>query len=118
MTAELTLKEACTLYTEHLQAQGKNPRTLYTYGRDLAQIQAFFGPDEPLSVLTLPRVGKFLRSDELLRLPNGQDRAQPTVKKTIRVFRCLVLWLKAQGHIDLVPLPKGVPLGRNQAPEV
>jgi hypothetical protein len=117
MTMTLTLKEACRLYLEHLQTLGKNPRTLYTYGKDLQQIQAFFGPDEPLSVLTFPRVGKFLRSDELLRLPNGKDRAQPTVKKTVRVFRCLVLWLKEQGHIESVPLPKGVPLGRNHTPE-
>ena len=36
-------------------------RTLYTYGKDFEQIQAFFGAKKAVTGITLPLAGKFYR---------------------------------------------------------
>jgi hypothetical protein len=114
---DITLHEGAQAYIEHLRAQGKKDRTLYTYGRDLQQMEAFFGEDKKLKSILSPHVGKFLKSDELLRLPNGTERAKPTVEKTVRVLRMFLLWAKETGRIDKLPLPKDLPLGRSKEKE-
>lgn len=104
-----TLVEAAQEYLEFLRNKGKSPRTLYTYGKDIEQILAFFGPDKEISKVTLSLVGKFYRSDELLKLPNGKERAPRTFLKTARVFRMLMIWAQSQGYIETLPLPKNLP---------
>jgi len=111
--SEITLKEAAREYIEHLRSQGKAERTLYTYGRDFEQIEAYFGPEKKLSAVLIPHVSGFLKSDSLLRLPNGKERSEPTVKKTIRVFRMFLVWSHSMGYITKIPLPKSVPMGRD-----
>jgi site-specific recombinase XerD len=77
-----TLHQAAQAYLEHLRTQGKKERTLYTYGKDFEQIEAFFGAERKLSSVLIPHVGKFFKSDALLKLPNGRERSAPTVEKT------------------------------------
>lgn len=114
MSAPITLSEAANQYLEFLKYQGKSGRTLYTYSRDLKQIQAFFGPERAIGNIPLPLIGRFLRSDELLKLPNGQERARQTVNKTIRVFRMFMLWLVHVAYLPEVTLPKSIPMGRTK----
>jgi site-specific recombinase XerD len=108
-----TLGGAMNEYMEHLRERGKSERTLYTYARDAEQITAFFGADRKLSGILTPHVGKFLKSDALLRLPSGKERAEPTVRKTVRVLRMFLVWARDEGYIEKAPLPKDVPMGRN-----
>ena len=115
--SDSTLHEAALAYLEHLRAQGKKERTLYTYTRDCQQIEAFFGKEKKLKSILAPHVGKFLKSDELLRLPSGVERAKPTVDKTVRVLRMFLVWAKETGRIDKLPLPKDLPMGRSQEKE-
>ena len=110
---EKTLGQAMAEYLEHLKAEGKSERTLYTYTQDAKQIISFFGADRKLTSILTPHVGKFLKSDALLKLPNGAERAEQTVRKTIRVMRMFVTWCLQQGYIERVPLPRDVPLGRS-----
>ena len=49
-----TLHEAAQAYLEHLKGEGKKERTLYTYGKDLEQIEAFFGADRKLTGILAP----------------------------------------------------------------
>lgn len=114
MTQPLTLAEATQHYLNCLQTQGKHARTLYTYGKDLQQIQAFFGPERLVQSLTLPLIGRFLKSDQLLKLPNGKERAPQTVQKTIRVFRMWMVWLRQEGHLADIALPKSIPMGQSK----
>jgi len=108
-----TLYDAAQAYLEHLRGQGKKERTLYTYGKDFGQIEAFFGADRKLAGILAPHVGKFFKSDALLKLPNGKKRAKPTVDKTRRVFRMFLIWAKETGRINKLPLPKDTPMGRS-----
>ena len=71
-----TLHEAAQAYLEHLKGEGKKERTLYTYGKDFKQIEAFFGVDRKLTGILAPHVGKFFRSDALLKLPSGKERSR------------------------------------------
>ncbi len=114
---DITLHEAAQAYLEHLREQGKKERTIYTYGKDLLQMEAFFGADRKLAAILPPHVGKFLKSEELLRLPNGTERAKPTVDKTVRVLRMFFLWAKDTDRIERLPLPKDLPMGRSQEKE-
>jgi len=111
--SERTLGQAMADYLEHLKSEGKSERTIYTYGRDIEQITGFFGADRKLTSILTPHVGKFLKSDALLRLPNGNERAEPTVRKTVRVLRMFLVWARDNGYIDKLPLPKNVPVGRS-----
>lgn len=106
MNQAITLREATQQYLEHLKNWGKSPRTLYTYGKDLEQIRAFFGSEKSIQQITLPFIGRFLKSPELLNLPNGEPRANQTVQKTIRVLRQFLTWCYHQGMIDSLSLPK------------
>jgi site-specific recombinase XerD len=114
---DCTLHEAAQAYLEHLRGQGKKERTLYTYSRDFDQMETFFGADRKLKTILPPHVGKFLKSDALLKLPKGADRAKPTVDKTIRVFRMFLVWAKETGRIEKLPLPKDFPMGRSTEKE-
>jgi site-specific recombinase XerD len=111
---DCTLHEAAQAYLEHLREQGKKERTLLTYGMDVKQMEAFFGADRKLKSILTPHIGKFLKSDVLLKLPSGKDRAKPTVDKTVRVLRMFLIWAMETGRIDKLPLPKDLPMGRNK----
>jgi hypothetical protein len=108
-----TLHEAAKAYIEHLRTQGKTERTLYTYGKDFEQIEAFFGAERKLSAILTPHVGKFFKSDALLKLPSGKEGAKATLEKTKRVLRMFLIWAKDTGRIKKLPLPKGTPMGRS-----
>ena len=71
-----TLHQAARGYLEHLKGEGKKERTLYTYGKDFEQIEAFFGANRKLAGILAPHVGKFFRSDVLLKLPSGKERSR------------------------------------------
>ena len=119
-----TIHDAAQAFLEHLREQGKKERTLYTYGKDFQVIEGFFGGDKPLASIRTPQVGKFFKSDHLLKMPSGPDgiqkpRAKPTVDKTVRVFRMFLVWAKETGRLAELPLPKDTPMGysrkKNQA---
>ncbi|MFH1892730.1 MAG: hypothetical protein ABIK83_08640 [Candidatus Zixiibacteriota bacterium] len=108
-----TLHQATEAYLKYLKAQGKKEATLFTYGNDLQQIETFFGADRKLSAILPAHVGRFFKSDVLLKLPSGKNRAKPTVEKTMRVLRMFLVWAKETGRIDKLPLPKDTPMGRS-----
>lgn len=108
-----TLHDAAQEYLEHLKACGKSERTLYTYGRDLEQVETFFGADKKLGSILVPRVSAFLKSDALLKMRGDQERSEITVRKTVRVFRMFLAWCLEQCYITKLPLPKDTPLGRS-----
>lgn len=111
----MTFQEATQAYIQHLQNTGKSPRTLYTYGQDLKQILAFWGAEKPLTQVSLPLIGKFLKSPELLLLPDGETRSPRTIQKTLRVFRLFLAFCIEQGWLSPLSLPKAMPLGRSKA---
>ncbi len=112
-----TLHEAARGYLEHLKGEGKKERTLYTYGKDFEQIEAFFGASRKLAGILAPHVGKFFRSDALLKLPSGKERSRLTVEKTKRVLRMFLVWSHETCRIDKLPLPKGTAMGRSAKKE-
>ena len=113
MSREITLHDAAQTYLEHLKTTGKSEATVYTYGKDFEQIEGHFGAERKLTAILPAHVGKFFKSDALLKKPSGEDRAKPTIDKTKRVLRMFLVWAKEQGFIDNVPLPKDTPMGRS-----
>lgn len=117
---DMTLHDALREYLSALRNDGKSERTLYTYNKDAEQIEAHFGPDKKLGAILVPHVTGFLKSDALLKLPSGKERSEPTVRKTVRVFRMFLVWALERGYITKLPLPKDTPMGRSvkATPEV
>ena len=113
MATEITLHEAAEAYLEHLKSEGKKPTTLYTYKKDVELIESVLGKDRQLAKIIPANVGKFFKSDALLKKPSGAERAKPTTDKTKRVLRMFLVWAREQGHIDTLPLPKDTPMGRS-----
>jgi hypothetical protein len=99
------------------RATGKKERTLYTYRKDLDVVESFFGGGRQLAEIRLPQVGKFYKSDMLLKLPDGKERAERTVAKTVRVFRMMMVWARESGRIEELPLPKSTPMGHSRVKE-
>lgn len=106
-----TLTRTAQLFIEHLRDTGKKNRTLYTYRKDLDIVEAFFGGERPVCEIRVPQVGKFYKSQILLKTPDGKDRAERTITKTMRVFRMMMVWARNMSIITELPLPKNTPMG-------
>lgn len=113
----MQLRQAIEAYLIHLSESNKKNRTIQAYRYDFDIVLAFFGAQRTVNEVTLSQVGKFLRSDELLLRQNGQPRCENMVNRIKRVFRMLLFWAYEQGHLDYLPIPKSLALGRNQMPE-
>ena len=112
----MNLTDAKASFLAHLEALGKHPRTLYTYAKDLDYFIQFFGNDRDLASIRIPEMGKWLKADSYLNTLKGQPRSPRTLDKNLRVIRQLFVWAQAEGHIDTLPLPKSIPLGRSKVP--
>lgn len=108
----MNLHEAKTAFLDHLKTQGKSPRTLYTYGKDLDYLITFFGAERDLTRLRVTDMGKWLKSEAYLKTPTGKPRGERTLRKNERTIRQLFVWAKEQGWIESLPLPKAISLGR------
>ncbi len=115
MATQVTLKNAAPEYLEHLKAIGRNERTVRTYGNQLRIMMGFFGEERKLGALRPADVGRFLKSDHLLKTPKGKKRAEPTVKQIVRVLRMLLEWAQAQGVVETVAFPKDAMPTRKKA---
>ncbi len=103
----MKINDSLSQYLKYLEKKGKSPMTLYTYGKDVEQIKAFFG-DKELNDLTKLWIGRFLKSEELNKSPNGKSRAPSTISKTIGFFRRFIEWSLEQGYLTESPLPKNL----------
>ena len=116
MPRALTLKDAAPRFIEHLRAAGKKEQTLRTYAKALEVAAGFFGEGKTLKAIRPADVGRFLKSDALLKKPNGADRARPTVDQIVRVLRMLLEWAQGQGIVESVAFPKdAMPKRRRKA---
>ena len=106
MPRQMTLKDAVPQFLVHLRTAGKNERTARTYGNALHVVIGFFGEGKSLKAIRPADVGRFLKSDALLKKPNGKERAKPTVDQIIRVLRMLLEWAQGEGHVPTVAFPK------------
>ena len=106
MPSQITLKDAGPKYMEHLRTAGRNPRTVETYTRQFEVVTGFFGEGKKLTAIRPADVGRFLKSEALLKKPNGRERAAPTIKQIVRVLRMFLEWAQAQGMVATVAFPK------------
>ncbi|MBF0395756.1 MAG: hypothetical protein HQK78_03215 [Desulfobacterales bacterium] len=113
VSADLTLHEVGQQFLQYLKTQGKKDNTVATYSKDLEVIEKFFGSDRQIRKIIIPHVAQFLKSDIFLKLPNGKDKAKPTIDKITRFFRMMLIFAQENRMIDVLPLTKDVSLGRN-----
>jgi len=112
---DITLEKAVPEFLEHLKEQGKNERTVEVYGRCLENVITFFKPDKQLNKLTPALSGQFLKSDALLKKPNGKAKSEITVNQNVRVYRMMLTWAVETGYLQDIPLPKSELKGGGKA---
>jgi len=104
----MMLNDVLEAYLNHLKRQGLSEKSLYNYGKDSQQVQAFFGESSALGSLTRQNSGRFLKSDDLRMLPSGKECSERTFQKTIGFFRRFVEWCIEQRYLAESPLPKAI----------
>ena len=100
------LKEAVEMYLDYLKEMGKKPGTIASYGKDFDLAIEFFGEDKTIDSIAVCNIGKLFKSDLVNKLKSGQDKAEPTIKKTKRAVRMMFTWAKDSGMIKTLPIPK------------
>jgi len=103
----MTLAEAVEGFIAHVEQEGKSAITVRAYRSDLRLAERFFGAETALARLTVPWVGKFLKSEALNQRPNGTPKKPASISRAKGVLRMMLEWAVAQGHLENVPLPKG-----------
>ncbi len=100
------LKEAVEIYLDYLKEMGKKPGTITSYGKDFDLAIELFGEDKKIDSIAVCNIGKFFKSDQMNKLKNGNDKAEPTIKQTKRAVRMMFTWMKDSGMINALPIPK------------
>lgn len=101
-----TLEQTIPAYLKHLEENGKSKSTIYTYSRDGKLIIDFFGEGKQLNALRATDIGRFLKSDQLLKKDGEVNRANATIQKTIRFFRMMLEWAHEEGFTKEFQFPK------------
>ena len=114
-TKEVTLEIAVPEFLKHLKENGKGERTVEVYGRCLENVVTFFKPDKQLGKITPALSGQFLKSDALLKKPNGIEKSPITVKQNVRVYKMMLVWANERGYLADIPLPKAEMKPKNGA---
>ncbi len=94
------------MYLVYLKETGKKPGTIASYGKDFDLAIEFFGEDKKIDSIAICNIGKFFKSDLMNKLKNGNDKAEPTIKKTKRAVRMMFTWARDTGMINTLPIPK------------
>jgi len=102
----ITLEKAVPEFLKYLKENGKGERTVAVYGRCLENVISFFGKEKDIKKITPALSGQFLKSDALLKKPNGVVKSEITVKQNVRVYRMMLTWAVEKGYIADIPLPK------------
>lgn len=105
MSSNITLATAAERFREHLESLGKKPSTIGTSGRVLERLTEFFGTDKEVKKIRPTDVGRFFRSDHVLK--NGEKpRAKPSIDQHRRITRQFLIWCHEKGWVDALPVPK------------
>ncbi len=114
-----TLAEAREPFFTYLQTERNcSEPTIYTYNMDWKLITRFFKPEKQVQRILPAHVGSFMKSDILLKKPNGEDRAKPSRDKTSRLLRMFFDWCVATGRLKKAPIPKDAQMGSRSIQEI
>ena len=105
MSKSMTIETAATKFGEHLTTLGKKPSTIGTAGRVLKRMSEFFGADKAVASLRPADVGRFFKSDAVLKV-DGKPSAEPTILQNRRIARQFLIWCHEQGWVKTSPVPK------------
>ncbi len=98
----MRLFQAIEDFAFHLRANGKSPRTIEGYHRDLDLLQVFLG-DIPVKTLTPDRMARFVASDEVCLKISGERKAEVTINRTKAALKSFGRWLEQTGVVDRDP---------------
>jgi len=98
----MRLSEAVAAFAVHLQANGKSPRTIDGYRRDLVMLVSFAGDDQ-IESLTPDLLARFVISDPVRLSREGQPKAALTVNHLKAALKSFGRWLAATAVLPTDP---------------
>jgi len=98
----MRLSEAVAAFAVHLQANGKSPRTIDGYRRDLALLVSFTG-DADVEMLTPDLLARFVVSDPVRLGREGRPKATLTVNHLKAAVKSFGRWLASTGVLPADP---------------
>ncbi len=98
----MRLSQAIEAFAFHLRANGKSPRTIEGYHRDLDMLHVFLG-DILVNTLTPDRIARFVASDEVRLKISGERKAEVTINRTKAALKSFGRWLEKTGVVDRDP---------------
>ncbi len=102
----MKLKELVVEYLQSLRDGETKDKTIKVYERYLKLATAHFKGERDITAIKLPQVGKFFKSDAVIKGKNGKDRSEITSRQIRRVFRQLMVYALEQEYITILPMPK------------
>ena len=102
----LTVADLGARYVVHMEAAGKSPTTILSYGLELAAAARELGAETPLEALTAAQVAAYFDCDAVTKTRDGAAKARRTVEKTRRVLRLALVWAAEAGLIAAAPIPE------------
>jgi len=85
----MRLDEAITEYLDSLTDEGRSPRTVDAYMRDLRLLVFHLGPDADVGDVTPPQLLAFARSEAVVLRPDGEPRSRNSTNRTRSAVRGL-----------------------------
>jgi len=98
----MRLSEAVAAFAVHLQANGKSPRTIDGYRRDLAMLVSFAG-DAEVESLTPDLLARFVVSAPVSLSRDGRPKATVTVNRLKAALKSFSGFLVGTGLLDADP---------------
>jgi hypothetical protein len=106
VTSPLPMACLADLFLGDLEQAGKSRGTVFGYSIDLAlAIKYFGGKEAPATVITPKSVAAFFESDAVTKTRTGKPKAKPTIDKTRRVLRQVLVWGEEKGYLPPVAIP-------------
>ena len=95
---EMTITEAMKQFATHQTAEGRSPKTIECYQRELRKLSHFLGPEALVEDIDNNRLNKFLTSDVSKYRPDGKERSLTSIANTKAIINAFCKWLAAAGH--------------------
>ncbi len=98
----MNLSDAVTAFSIHLRANGKSPRTIEGYRRDLELLVAFC-TDIPIKNVSPDLTSRFAASEKVRLTRSGDPKAEVTINRTKAAIKSFGRWAEQSGLVDRDP---------------
>ncbi len=103
---DITLADLAEKYIRQLEDSGKSPGTCSSYTAELRLAIKELGAETKIASITTEQIAAYFDSEAVTKLKSGRKKAQPSIDKTRRVLRLVLVWATEKRWIAAAPIPE------------